>query len=144
SITLAAGDAVDCTYTNHLTLSPTIATTLSESTGAIGDQVHDSATLTGASADAGGTVTYTVYSNSLCTQNPQDAGTKTVTNHLVPDSDGITFATAGDYYWQAVYSGDADNNGNTSACTSEHLVVNKLQPGVSTAQNLIPNDSFTL
>jgi len=63
---------------------------------------------------------------------------------VVPDSNGLLFDTAGDFYWQAVYSGDTNNNGATSACTSEHLVVNKLQPSVSTAQNLIPNDDFTL
>ncbi|MGA2514200.1 MAG: hypothetical protein ABSG37_11360, partial [Candidatus Limnocylindrales bacterium] len=41
--------------------SPTIATTLSGSTVPIGTAVYDSATLSGASPNAGGTVTYTVY-----------------------------------------------------------------------------------
>src|SRR5207244_3072836 len=97
--------------------SPTIATTLSATTAAIGDTVNDSSALTGATASAGGTVTYTVYTNSTCTAGAQDAGTKTVTNHLVPDSDGIQFNSAGDFYWQAVYSGDANNNGASSVCT---------------------------
>src|SRR5207247_1108981 len=95
--------------------------------------VHDSATLTGATGNAGGTVTYTVYSNSGCTLNPQDAGTKTVSNGIVPDSNPITFNAAGDFYWQAVYSGDANNIGNSSPCTSEHLVVNKANPSVATS-----------
>jgi hypothetical protein len=43
-----------------------------------------------------------------------------------------------------VYSGDSNNNGATSACSTEQLVVNRNQPGASTAQHLIPNDSFTL
>jgi hypothetical protein len=85
-----------------------------------------------------------VYTNDTCTANPQDAGTKTVTNGVVPDSNGISFNSAGDFYWQAVYSGDANNNGATSVCTSEHLVVGKNHPTVSTAQHLIPNDDFTL
>src|SRR5260370_8458649 len=51
--------------------SPTIATTLSESTGAIGDTVHDSSTLSGATANAGGTVTYTVYTPEGPTSGPQ-------------------------------------------------------------------------
>ena len=34
---------------------------------------------------------YTVYTNTGCTQGAQDAGTKTVTNGGVPDSDPITF-----------------------------------------------------
>jgi hypothetical protein len=124
--------------------NPTIATTLSATTVGIGGIVHDSATLSGATANAGGTVTYTVYTNDTCTANPQGAGTKTVTNGVVPDSDPITFNSAGDFFWQAVYSGDANNNGATSVCTTEHLVVGKNHPMVSTAQNLLPNDLFTL
>ncbi len=110
--------------------TPSITTTLSATSVDIGTAVHDSATLTGATADAGGTVKYTVYSNDTCTDNPQDAGTKTVTNGDVPDSDPITFNNAGDFYWQAVYSGDANNDGTTSECTSEHLVVNKATPSI--------------
>jgi hypothetical protein len=139
SIIMAGGGMVECTYTNHTNLSPSIATTLSADSISVGGTVHDSATLTGATANAGGTVTYTVYSDSECSQNPQDAGTKTVTDGVVPDSDPITFTSAGDY-WQAVYSGDANNNGATSLCTSEHLVVNKQNTAMTTAQNLIPND----
>ena len=144
SITLAPEDTVDCTYTNHINAKPTIATTLSANPVDVGSTVHDSATLTGATSNAGGTVTYTVYTNDTCTNGARDAGTVNVTNGVVPDSNGLLFDTAGDFYWQAVYSGDANNNGATSACTSEHLVVGKLQPSASTAQHLIPNDDFTL
>jgi hypothetical protein len=132
SITMAGGGTVECTYTNHLTVRPTIATTLSSSSITVGGTVHDSATLTGATANAGGTVTYTVYTNDTCTADPQDAGTKTLTNGTVPDSNPITFNSAGDFYWQAVYSGDANNEGATSPCTSEHLVVNKAGPSIAT------------
>jgi hypothetical protein len=67
-----------------------------------------------------------------------------VTDGVVPNSANISFSAAGTYSFQAVYSGDANNNGATSACTDEQLVVNKLQPNAATAQNLIPNDNFTL
>jgi len=144
SITMAGEGLVDCTYTNHTKLSPSIATVLSAESVPIGTAVHDTATLTGASATAGGTVTYTVYSNNTCTQNPVDAGTKTVTNAIVPDSDAITFNNAGTFYWQAVYSGDADNNGASSVCTSEVLVVRPNDTSMTTAQNLLPNDNSTL
>ena len=103
--------------------SPTITTTLSASTGVIGAAVHDSSVLTGVTANAGGTVTYTVYTNDTCTLGAQDAGTKTVASGVVPDSNPITFNTVGTWYWQAVYSGDANNNGATSTCTSETLVI---------------------
>jgi hypothetical protein len=144
SITMAAGGVVDCTYTNHIHAAPTIATTLSATTGNIGDAVHDSATLSGATADAGGTVTYSVYTDSACTLGKQDAGTKTVTNGVVPDSNSITFNSAGTFYWQAVYSGDGKNNGATSPCMSEQLVVKPNQSAITTAQNLLPNDSATI
>jgi hypothetical protein len=145
SIALATSENVTCTYTNHYTNSPTIKTTLSSGSVTVGSAVHDSATLSGASATASGSVTYNVYTDNECKSLLQSAGTKTVTNGLVPDSDAVTFTSAGDYYWQAVYTSDnSDNNGATSVCTDEHLVVNKAQPAASTAQDLIPNDSFTL
>jgi hypothetical protein len=145
SITMTGGGTVECTFTNHTNLSPSIATTLSADSISVGGTVHDSATLTGATANAGGTVTYRVYTNATCdSPDPIDAGTKTVTNGVVPDSDPITFNSAGDYYWQAVYSGDANNNGATSVCTSEHLVVVKQNTAMTTAQNLIPNDNASL
>jgi hypothetical protein len=124
--------------------APSIATTLSAESVSVGSIVTDSATLTGATSDAGGTVTYTVYTDNTCQTFYADAGTKTVTNGIVPDSDPITFNDAGTFYWQAVYSGDATNQGATSVCTSETLVVNPNITALITAQNLIPNDDATL
>jgi hypothetical protein len=124
--------------------SPSITTTLSDEEIAVGESIHDSATLTGATADAGGTVTYTAYTNDTCTAGARDAGTKTVTNGSVPDSNTLTFDTPGDFYWQAVYSGDANNQGATSVCTSEHLVVGKAPSNISSAQELFPQDSATV
>jgi hypothetical protein len=103
---------------------PTITTALSESSGKVGDWVFDTATLYGVTANAGGTVTYTVYTNNTCTLGAQGAGTVTVTNHLVPNSNPVIFGTVGTWYWQAVYSGDGNNRGAASACTSETLVIN--------------------
>lgn len=148
SITLANGGDVVCTYTNHKKLSPTITTLLNGTSAnlgvSVGDSVYDTATLSGASSNAGGTVTYTVYSDSACTLNARDAGTKAVTNGVVTQSNSLAFNTAGTFYWQAVYSGDANNFGVTSDCDDEVLSVAKKSPGASTAQNLKPNDSFTL
>ena len=150
SITMAPEGVADCTYTNHTNNNPTIATTLSKSTANVGDSVHDSATLSGATADAGGKVTYTAYSDNACSLNPVDAGTVDVTNGVVPDSNDVTFNTAGTFFWQAVYSGDANNNGAKSVCTSEQLVV-KTQPAISTKLSANPvnigdpvHDSATL
>ncbi len=133
SMTLANGQDVVCTITNNRNkYSPTISTVLSSANVNVGSQVNDTATLTAASATAGGTVAYSIYSDSNCTKNVQSAGTVNVTNGSVPNSNNIAFTSPGDYYWQAVYSGDANNNGATSTCTEEHLVVNKANTSVST------------
>jgi uncharacterized repeat protein (TIGR01451 family) len=105
--------------------TPTIATSLSLSSVALGGSVSDSATLTGASANAGGTVTYTVYRNDSCTDLFADGGTVTVKDGVVPDSDPVRFPNTGTYWWQAAYSGDANNTPATGACTSEPLTVGK-------------------
>jgi uncharacterized repeat protein (TIGR01451 family) len=106
--------------------TPSITTALSSASGNTGATVHDSATLTGATADAGGTVTYSVYSDSSCTTKAADGGTVTVTNDSVPNSSDVTFSKPGTYYWQASYSGDANNAAATSACTDEQLVISPL------------------
>jgi hypothetical protein len=107
----------------------TILTTLSSNSGVVGDSVHDSATLFNVTSDATGTVKYTAYTNSACSAGAQATGTKPVTGGVVPDSDPITFSSAGTYYWQAVYSGDialgGKNQPATSACGSEILFVDK-------------------
>jgi hypothetical protein len=93
-----------------------------------GTVVTDSATLTGANAaNAGGTVTYTVYAEPTCTINGVSAGTKPVTAGVVPNSDPLTLngPTGTVFYWQAVYSGDATtgNNPSTSVCGTETVTV---------------------
>ena len=103
---------------------PTISTKLSASSVSTGDSVSDTAKLAGNSSDAGGTVTYSVYSDSSCSTKVADGGTVTVTNGSVPGSNSVNFPNAGTFYWQASYSGDGKNAPAKSPCTSEQLVVN--------------------
>jgi hypothetical protein len=121
------GASTSCGDTGESTIvkaQPSISTKLSASPIGIGQSVTDSATLSGASSDAGGTVTYSVFSNSSCSGTPvANGGTKTVANGVVPDSDSVTFNSAGIFYWQAIYSGDAHNTSAISSCTSEQLTV---------------------
>ncbi|HEX2753921.1 MAG TPA: hypothetical protein VHM48_00570, partial [Candidatus Limnocylindrales bacterium] len=119
--------------------SPAITTSLSGDgrTGAsitvpLGTPVHDSSTLSGATATAGGTVHYQVFSDPQCLVLLSDAGTKTVVNHIVPNSNDITFIHAGTYYWQADYSGDPNNNAASSACNLETVTVDKNIPTIVT------------
>ena len=112
--------------------APSITPVLSAETVTVGGTVHDSATLHGTTPNAGGTVTYTVYTDDACTTGAMGGSTKTVTNGIVPDSTPVTFNSAGDYYWQAFYSGDANNGEATSVCTEEHVVVGKTAPSITT------------
>jgi uncharacterized repeat protein (TIGR01451 family) len=78
-------------------------------------------------------VTYTVYSNALCTTGARNAGTVTVADGKVPDSNNLDFDSAGTFYWQATYSGDVNNHGPVSSpCTSEKLVVEPKTPVLAT------------
>ena len=113
--------------------SPAISTKLSATSVSVNRPVFDTATLTGATSTAGGTVTYTVYDNQACSGAGTSAGTVTVSDGTVPHSDAVTFPAAGTYYWQAVYSGDANNGGAISACRSEVLFVTAPAGGVKGA-----------
>ena len=72
-----------------------------------GTAVTAHATLSGVNASvAGGTATYSVFSDNTCTTSAGSGGTKTVSGGVVPDSDAVTLNTAGTYYWKIAYSGD--------------------------------------
>src|SRR5207244_2984925 len=112
--------------------SPTIATQLSaNSPVSIGTSVHDSATLSGATANAGGTISYGLFSDNTCSTQIADLTptVHTVVNGVAPDSKSHSFNSAGTFYFQATYSGDTNNTGPVSSeCTSETLVVNPNTP----------------
>ena len=100
---------------------------------AIGTVAYDTATLSGATANAGGTVTYYVEKATPVLDRERDlAGDEAVTNGTVLDSDTFTFTSAGTYEFWAVYSGDANNNGKTSTCLTETVVVDANSPGLAT------------
>ncbi|MHB1525331.1 MAG: hypothetical protein ACYCZN_03455 [Candidatus Dormibacteria bacterium] len=116
--------------------TPTMTTALSSSSITVGQSVSDTATLTGATTTAGGTVTYNVYNDSSCSSLDVTAGQVSVTSGSVPSSSPLTFNTVGTYYWQAAYSGDPDNAPATSPCNSEQneeLTVVRTAPTITTA-----------
>jgi hypothetical protein len=139
-IKLAIADASDAAYDSNVFIAggslisgTQVSTTLSgggQSGASItvpqGTAVTDSATLSGANAaSASGTVHYQVYSDTNCdlAHKVADAGTKTVSNGLVPNSDAVTFSQAGTFSWQASYSGDSLNNPTINSCGSETVTV---------------------
>jgi hypothetical protein len=95
--------------------SPTITTTLSSTTITVGQSVTDSATLSNF-FQAGGSVTYSVFSNGACTPTGTVASVVSVANGVVPNSRAVTFNSTGSFSFQAVYTGDSNNNPATAAC----------------------------
>ena len=119
--------------------TPSVSTTMSATSPiAIGTSVHDSATITGATSTAGGTISYGLYSDSTCSTLVQDLTPTihTVVNGVAPDSNSYQFNSAGTFYFQATYSGDANNTGPvSSSCMSETMVVSPNTPSVSTTMS---------
>ena len=158
SVTLGLGQNVTCTFTNHFTNAPVITTTLSSTTIVVGHSVTDSATLTGASQPATGTVTYKVWTDSTC-QTPYALGSPYVGNSFgaqnlnangtLPDSPAYVFTSVpsgGKVYYSADYTSsgaNAGNNANDTDC-NEPLTISPASPSAATAQDLLPNDSFSL
>ena len=90
-----------------------------------GTSVSDLGVLTGSNvAQASGSLTFTVYSDSACTQPVASGGTvqvaySAVSNAAFAFSGPVVLTTPGTYYWQARYSGDGANAPSTSACGEE-------------------------
>src|SRR5207245_10479991 len=119
--TLYSGDANNngatspCEPLTVTKASPAITTTLSSNSARVGQTVTDSATLS-SFFQAGGTVTYSVFTNGACTAPVTAASIVTVTNGVVPKSRAVLFNATGSFSFQGVYSGDTNNNGATSPC----------------------------
>jgi GH25 family lysozyme M1 (1,4-beta-N-acetylmuramidase) len=82
--------------------------------------VTDSAMLSGANAsEATGTVTYHVYSDPACTKAVSTGiPRRIITPGTLPISSPVTLNAPGTYYWQASYSGDANNQASESTCAT--------------------------
>src|SRR4029079_10530513 len=93
--------------------TPTLSTIIRDAANAavtsvnLGTAVHDTAALTGASGDAGGTVTYRLFNNLDCSGTaPISTQTVTVTNGVVPNTAPFTVTSTAGYSYLASYSGD--------------------------------------
>ncbi len=106
-----------CVPVTAVANSVTIAHALSSTSVATGTAVRVLASLSGTTANAGGTVAYNVYSNNSCSTLYTSAGSRTVTNASTTFSNDVAFSTSGTYYWQSVYSGDTSNSSATTACS---------------------------
>jgi hypothetical protein len=129
----AAGKCGDDSETSTVgQASPAISTVAVATDNALpGTSVKDTATVTGLSSNATGTVTFAIYSNSTCTTlvttlGPVTIGTVTggTATAVSPAYTGIT--AAGDYFFIASYSGDANNKAVAGKCgdVNERVHVN--------------------
>src|SRR5205823_1196049 len=122
---------------------PTVTTTIVPAQPAGGASIpataHDTATINGGTADAGGTITYKLFDNSTCTGTTPATGlladltptVNTVVNGVAPDSNPFTFNNAGTYYFYAEYTGDTRNIGPVnSGCAAEPYLVKPNSPAV--------------
>ncbi len=126
-----------------LTVNPvgvTITTSLSAPTITVGGVASDSSVLHGQTSNAGGTVTYNDFANNNCAAPATVVSIVTVSNGLVPNSRSVTFNSSGTFSFNAIYSGDNNNNGGTSSC--EPLTANKASPTISTT--ITPSSTITV
>lgn len=115
-----------------------VNTTLSNTQITVGGSVSQNASLTGLTANATGTVAYSVYTNNSCTADKIDAGVKTVANGTVSSSNSIQFNTVGTRYFQALYSGDQFNAGASGQCQTFSVI------GSPSTPNPVPVGNGTL
>jgi hypothetical protein len=117
------------------------------------DAIQDTATLSGATGTAGGSITFTAWlNNSSCTGSADFTSTPVSVSGNGPyTSPAIPTPVAeGTWYWIATYGGDANNSSVSGQCGDmtngnvEQSTVGKAKPDGSSAQVVLPNDTFTL
>ena len=89
--------------------------------------LNDSATLSGG-FNPTGTITFKLFgvNDQTCGGTPIFTNTVPVSgNGTYSTSAGFTTAAAGTYHWIATYSGDVSNNGVSSICANEAVVIEK-------------------
>ena len=111
-------------------LSPSVTTNAGPTVrlGANGTDLTDTATLSGATNDASGKITFQLFSDANCeTQVGSDVST-TVDGNDDYVSPAIHVTTGGTYHWIANYSGDDNNSPTQNGCNEANenvLVINQ-------------------
>jgi len=142
----ACGDANESSVVTKV--QPGIVTSATAST-TIGSPISDTATLSGATSDAGGTITFHLFSTATCTAASEittGLTAKTVSGNGAYNSGNYIPTAVGTYYWIANYSGDAKNEVANGACgdANESSVVGRAPSTIGTAQTIRPQDSATI
>lgn len=114
--------------------SPELIISLPSPNIIVGDSIYANATLSGATSNATGAVTFYLYNDSSCSSGQEWVSEPWVSGNGNYTSDERQFYTTGAYSWNAVYSGDSSNSGTTSTCVP--LAVSPLpKPKISIVVN---------
>ena len=124
----ACKDAGEVTTVNPF--SPSITTKATESV-TVGESIKDVATLSGATADAGGNITFNLYGDDTCTGSVLFTSSVPVSGNGEYTSGSYAPATVGQYYWIASYSGDLKNKPASGKCNDAGEVSTVIQRGPS-------------
>ena len=117
------------TWTYPLQYTPTVSQSLSPTSPVLANtSVTDAAALPGASPAAGGTVDG-VYSDSGCTDQVASLGSSVPVTDGVPGSSNPWTATAGTYWFLAIYGGDGSDTGPVSSSCQQLTVDALCTPG---------------
>jgi hypothetical protein len=124
---------------------PAISTSATPSV-TIGEAISDTATLSNATSDATGVITFTLYSDASCSTLVTTLTNSNVAGNGDYNSGNFTPTAVGTYYWIASYSGDAKNLPASTSCgdANESSVVTKAGSSIATAQQLFPQDAATI
>ncbi len=122
--------------------SPTLTTSANPSSASLGSgTLNDSGTLSGGTSPTG-TITFYLFNPSQTCSTTPASGSYTFKDAVTVSGNGTYNTTGGPspnalgtWHWLAVYSGDTDNNGTNSGCTSEPVVVGKATPTITTSAN---------
>jgi uncharacterized repeat protein (TIGR01451 family) len=99
--------------------------------------LSDTATLSGGTSDAGGTITFMLFSDAACSS--QVGSDVTVGVDGADDQDypspSITVNAAGTYYWVASYSGDTNNAASSTTCGDENETPLVIKPHISISKS---------
>jgi hypothetical protein len=131
-VTTACGDEGETSVVNPVT--PTLTTNTNIDSGTVGAILTDSATLKGATSNAGGTINFYLFApGASCSATGTGAVYKSL--NVPVHGNGTYHSSAGDkhgdntakvpgtYHWLAVYSGDANNTRATSGCFTEPVKI---------------------
>ena len=117
------GHCGDAGETSAVTQAETAISTSATNAQLPAGTIHDVATVTGLTANATGTVRFDLYNNNECAGDTVFSNTKPlgVVTAGVATVTSASYApgAAGDYYWIAFYSGDANNLASEGDCGDE-------------------------